>query len=131
MINSITWKLWLLWNKWILQWSKKKSEEESLLAKLWWWGKVNFHCMLMILWWACSSFLATIEIHQVFVSGNDVISLESRPLNYHVIIHPYSLQSQMYFWSSLTRVLIKSIQKQINKYEIKSQYPEETQPPIK
>ena len=109
---------------------KKRRRILILLAKLRWWGKVNFHCMLMILWWVYSLFLTTIEIHQVF-TGNDAISLESRPLNYHVIIHVYSLRLQMYFRSSLTQILIKSIQKQIIEYDIKSHYPEEIQPPIK
>ena len=39
------------------------------------------------------------------ISGNDVISLESRPLNFRVFIHAYSLRPQTYFRSSLTRVL--------------------------
>ena len=40
-----------------------------------------------------------------FISGNDVISLESRPLNFRVFIHAFSLRPQTYFRSSLTRVL--------------------------
>ena len=39
--NSIAWKRWLFWNKWILQWLKKRR------IKIRWWGCVNFHCMQM------------------------------------------------------------------------------------
>ena len=39
------------------------------------------------------------------ISGNDVISLASRPLNFRVIIPAYRLRPQKYFRSSLTRVL--------------------------
>ena len=34
------------------------------------------------------------------IFGNDVISLESRPLNFRVFIHAYSLLPERYFWSS-------------------------------
>ena len=62
-----------------------------------------------------------IEIMCTFlISGNDVISLESRPLNFRVVIHTYSLRPQMYFQSSLTQVLNPLIQKQI-----KSKHPDE------
>ena len=41
------------------------------------------------------------------ISGNDVISLESRPLNFRVFIHAYGLRPQ----ASNTRT--KTVQKQI------------------
>ena len=51
--NSIAWKRWLLWNKWILQWLKKK-KNNLRLAKLRWSGSVNFYCMqtslVMCMW---------------------------------------------------------------------------------
>ena len=50
------------------------------------------------------------------ISGNDVISLESRPLNFRVFIHAYSLRPQTYFRSSLART--KSIQKQEDAFEV-------------
>ena len=59
-----------------------------------------------------------------FISGNDVISLESRPLNFRVTIHAYSLGPQMYFRSSLTRVL-NQFRNKIVEDDIKSKYPEE------
>ena len=39
------------------------------------------------------------------ISGNDVVSLELRPLNFRVFVHAYSLRSQTYFRWSLTRLL--------------------------
>ena len=39
------------------------------------------------------------------ISGNDVISLESRSSDFCVFIHVYSLRPQTYFLSSLTHVL--------------------------
>ena len=39
------------------------------------------------------------------ISGNDVIFLESRLLNFRLFIHAYSVRPQRYFRSSLTRVL--------------------------
>ena len=52
----------------------------------------DFHCMQMILWWERGLFSAMIEMTRhvlitFFISGNDVISLESRPLNFLVIIY--------------------------------------------
>ena len=64
-----------------------------------------------VLWWACGLFSGMIEmmphvpITFFFISGNDVISLEWRPLNFRAITHPYSLRPQTYFRLSLTRVL--------------------------
>ena len=38
-INSIAWKRWLLWNKWILQWlEKRRIFMSQTSAKLQWWG---------------------------------------------------------------------------------------------
>ena len=48
------------------------------------------------------------------ISGNDVISLESRPLNFRVIIHAYSLRPQKYFRLSLSRVLNQLRDKSLN-----------------
>ena len=60
-----------------------------------------------VLWWACGLFSATIEItnqvYHVLVFGNDVVSLESRPL---ILVYLYSR--------------IQSIQEQIVEYDIKS-----------
>ena len=47
--------------------------------------------------------------HFFFISSNDVISLESRPWNFGVVIHAYSLRPQTHFRLSLTRVTSKSI----------------------
>ena len=64
-----------------------------------------------VLWWACGLFSGMIEmmphvpITFFFISSNDVISLEWRPLNFRAITHPYSLRPQTYFRLSLTRVL--------------------------
>ena len=51
------------------------------------------------------------------MAGNDVIYLESRPLNFCVFILAYSLRPQTYFWASLTRVL-KKIQKQVKSIDV-------------
>ena len=56
--------------------------------------------------------------HFFFIPDNDVISLESRPLNFRVFVHAHSLRPQTYFRSSLTRVLNQFRNK-------KSKYPEE------
>ena len=64
----------------------------------------------------------THDVKQVFF-GNDVISLQWRPLDFRVFIHVYSLRPQAYFRSYLiTRT--KSIQKQFEN-DIKSRYPQE------
>ena len=54
--------------------------------------------------------LAMIEMtclvsHFFFISSNDVIALELRPLNFRVYMHVYNLRPQTYFQSSLTRLL--------------------------
>ena len=49
------------------------------------------------------------------IFGNDVISLESRPLNFRVFIHAYSLWPQTYN-PVVTNTRTKSIQKQIKSY---------------
>ena len=54
------------------------------------------------------------------ISDNDVISLESRPLNFRVIILAYSRHILV-----VANMHTKSIQKQIVEYDIKSKYPEE------
>ena len=85
---------------------KKKKNLESV---------VNFHnCMQM-------SLLAMFEMthhHSVlmtfFISGNDVISLKSRPLNFCVIIQAYSLRLQMRFRLLLTHVLNQFRNKLLN-----------------
>ena len=56
----------------------------------------HFHCMQMSLVMECGLFSAMIEMTRhvlitFFISGNDVISLESRPLNFLVIIHATSI----------------------------------------
>ena len=45
--NSITWKSWLLWNKWLLQWSKKKNNfnVQNFDGQANWSGVWNFHCL--------------------------------------------------------------------------------------
>ena len=52
------------------------------------------------------------------MSGDDVIALELRPLNFRVFIHAYSLRPQTYFRSSLTRVRKQLIQKQRNSFDV-------------
>ena len=58
---------------------------------------------------ACDLFSAIIEmtchVNHFSISGNDVTSLESRPLNFRVFVHAYSLLPERYFWSLLTGVL--------------------------
>ena len=87
--------------------------------------KVNFHCMekglVMSMRFVFSNDWNDVPCKSLFfISGNDVISLESRPLNFHVIfIQAYSLGPQTYFRSSLTHVLNQFRNK------IKRKYPEE------
>ena len=50
----------------------------------------------------------TCHVNLFLISGNNVISLESRPLNFRVFIHAKSLRPQTYLRSSLTRVLNQS-----------------------
>ena len=89
-----------------------KKKEESWLAKANWMGVVNFYCMQMSLVMSMQ-FIFADEWNDVPCSHHE---LESRPFNFSVIIHVYSLQQQLYLWW---------IQKQIVKYDIKSKYPEE------
>ena len=98
-INSVAWKCWLLWSKWTLLSGRRKIRIWiSKIARL---GVVNFHCMQ----WACDLFLVMIEktchVHHFF----DIWQWWSRPLNFRVFIHAYSLRPQTYFRSSLTHVL--------------------------
>ena len=51
------------------------------------------------------------------ISGNDVISLESRPLNFRVFIHAYSLRPQTLF-PVVANTRTKSIQKQIKSIDV-------------
>ena len=51
------------------------------------------------------------------ISGNDGISLESRPLNFRVFIHAYSLRPQTLF-PVVANMRTKSIQKQINSIDV-------------
>ena len=57
-----------------------------------------------ILWWTCGLFSAMIEMTRgvliTFLSR-----FLSRPLNFHVIIHTYSLRLQTYFQLSPTHIL--------------------------
>ena len=83
---------------------RKKKKKNLIISKTSIVSVVNFHnCMQM-------SVLAMFEMtHHVlitfFISGNDVISLDSRPLNFCVIIQAYSLRLQMCFRLLLTHVL--------------------------
>ena len=52
-----------------------------------------------------------------FISGNDVISLESRPLNFRVFIHAYSLRPQTLF-PVVANTRTKSIQEQIKSIDV-------------
>ena len=55
---------------------------------------------LLSLYWACGLFSAMIEMTchvNHYFDLWQVISLESRPLNFRVFIHAYSLQPQTYF----------------------------------
>ena len=90
---------------------RKKKKIFLKLAKPGWSGVVNFHCMQMGLvmsiiiyyfrrWLKWCAMKITLVI-----SGNDIIFLESRLLNFRLFIHAYSLRPQRYFRSSLTRVL--------------------------
>ena len=62
--------------------------------------------LVMSMWLLFSAMIEmTCHVNYFLISDNDVISLESRPLNFRVFIHAYSLRPQTYFRSSLTRVL--------------------------
>ena len=94
---------------------RKKKKKNLIISKTSIVSVVNFHnCMQM-------SLLAMFEMthhHSVlitfFISGNDVISLESRPLNFCVIIQAYSLRLQMHFQLLLTHVLNQFRNKLLN-----------------
>ena len=94
---------------------RKKKKKNLIISKTSIVSVVNFHnCMQM-------SLLAMFEMthyHSVlitfFISGNDVISLESRPLNFCVIIQAYSLRLQMHFRLLLTHVLNQFRNKLLN-----------------
>ena len=66
-----------------------------------WLGVVNFHCM----GWACDLFSLMIEKACYVNHFFDIWQWWSRPLNFRVFIHVYSLRPQTYFRLSLTRVL--------------------------
>ena len=86
----IKWILLELWNEYCLnclslQWSKRKRGKTSIVI-------VTFIVCKWVLWWERGLVLAMIEMTRhvlitFLISGNDVISLESRPLNFLVIIH--------------------------------------------
>ena len=59
----------------------------------------------------------TCHVNHFLISDNDVISLESRFLNFRVFMHAHSLRPQTYFWSSLTREL-SQIQKQLKSIDV-------------
>ena len=92
---------------------RKKKKKNLIISKTSIVSVVNFHnCMQM-------SLLAMFEMtHHVlitfFISGNDVISLEWRPLNFCVIIQAYSLRLQMCFRLLLTHVLNQFRNKLLN-----------------
>ena len=92
---------------------RKKKKKNLIISKTSIVSVVNFHnCMQM-------SLLAMFEMtHHVlitfFISGNDVISLEWRPLNFCVIIQAYSLRLQMCFQLLLTHVLNQFRNKLLN-----------------
>ena len=103
------WKRWLLWNKWTLL-SARKKEIRILITKIAMVGcgkpslyaneSCDEHAIYFRRWSKWSA------MYIIFlISGSDVISLESRPLNFRVFIHAYSLLLERYLWSSLTRVL--------------------------
>ena len=70
---------------------------------------------------ACGLFSAMIEmtcyVNSFLISGNDVISLESRTLNFCVFIHTYSLRPQTLF-PVVVNTRTKSIQKQIKSIDV-------------
>ena len=92
---------------------RKKKKKNLIISKTSIVSVVNFqNCMQM-------SLLAMFEMtHHVlitfFISGNDVISLESWPLNFCVIIQAYSLRLQMCFRLLLTHVLNQFRNKLLN-----------------
>ena len=43
--NSIAWKRLLLWNKWLLQWSKKNLNEHNFAGEANWSGVASFHAV--------------------------------------------------------------------------------------
>ena len=92
---------------------RKKKKKNLIISKTSIVSVVNFHnCMQM-------SLLAMFEMtHHVlitfFISGNDVISLDWRPLNFCVIIQAYSLRLQMCFRLLLTHVLNQFRNKLLN-----------------
>ena len=59
----------------------------------------------------------TSYVSSFLISGNDVISLESRPLNFCVFIHAYSLRPQTLF-PVVVNTRTKSIQKQIKSIDV-------------
>ena len=69
----------------------------------------------------CGLFSAMIEmtcyVNCFLISGNDVISLESRLLNFRVFIHAYSLRPQTLF-PVVSNTRTKSIQKQIKSIDV-------------
>ena len=90
-------------NTWVVEKKILISKRRTGLVSL------NFIVCKWVLWWACSLFSRMIEWCAMLITfliyGNDVISLESRPLNFHVFKHTYSLRPQRYLKSSLKRVL--------------------------
>ena len=104
--NFIARKRWLLWNKWVLQWSRKRRIFTSKPSMV---GVGNFHCMQMRLVMVMR-FISGYDWHGKPYSSRfcSVISLESRPL---VFVYLYART--------------ETIQKQIAQYDIKlkSKYP--------
>ena len=70
---------------------------------------------------ACGLFLAmsemTCHVNDFLISGNDVIFLKSRPLNFLVFIQAYSLRSLTLF-PVVANTRTKSIQKQIKSIDV-------------
>ena len=102
--NSTLWKRWLLWKKWTLK------KVRILISKT-----AMVRCCKLFLY--ANGFVMSMRVIfgddwndvpckiTFLISGNDVISLESRPLNFHGFIQAYSMRPHTYLRLSLIRVL--------------------------
>ena len=104
--NSIASKRWLLWNKWALLSRQKKTRilisKTAMVGCYKLWLYANASCDEHAIY--CRSAMIEMTCHVNHFLSNDIISLESRPLNFRVFIQAYSLRPQTYL-RSLTRVL--------------------------
>ena len=111
--NSIDWKRWLLWSKWTLLSGRKKIW--ILISKTAMVGCCKLpYCrqmgLVMSMRFIFGDDWNDAPCKSLFlISGNDVIFLESWPLNFRVFIHTYSLPPQTYFWSWLLNISVNYV----------------------